>query len=239
MENSISYPTDLTDPEWELLAPLIPPARPGGRPRRQNMRAIINAILYVLRGGIPWRLLPHDLPKWKTVYDYFWKWRRAGTWEEINGHLRERVRVAAGRPAQPTAAILDSQTVKTTHAGGPRGYDGGKKLRGRKRHVLVDTLGLVLKAFVHEADVRDPDAAPGLVAWASQHLPTVRHLWVDMIYRGWFVEWVKDQLQWTVEVVKRPSRWRWYPPGVEPVRYPLSPCSREGGWWSALSAGWE
>jgi putative transposase len=169
MGSSTAYPTDLTNAEWEVLAPLIPPALPGGRPRRQDMRAIVNGMLYVLRGGIPWRLLPHDLPKWKTVYDYFWKWRRAGTWEEINGHWRERVRVAAGRQALPTAAILDTQTVKTAHAGGPRGYDGGKKLKGRKRHLLVDTLGLVLKAFVHEADVRDPDAAPALIAWASLH----------------------------------------------------------------------
>src|SRR4051795_8505498 len=121
MGNSTSYPTDLTDAEWEILAPLIPSALPGGRPRRQNMRAIVNAMLYVLRGGISWRMLPHDLPKWKTVYDYFWKWRRVGLWEEINGRLRERVRLAAGRHAQPTAAILDSQTVKTAHPGGPRG----------------------------------------------------------------------------------------------------------------------
>jgi transposase len=184
------------------------------------MRAVVNALLYVLRGGIAWRLLPHDLPKWKTVYDYFWKWRRAGFWEEINGHLGERVRLAAGRPAQPTAAILDSQTVKTTHPGGPRGYDGGKKVKGRQRHALVDTLGLVLKVFVHEAAPRAPDAAPGLVAWAHKYLPTVRHLWVDMIYRGPFVDWVQATRQWTMEVVKRPSRWRWYPPGVEPGARP-------------------
>jgi putative transposase len=174
----------------------------------------------VLRGGIAWRLLPHDVPKGKTVYDYCWKWRRAGPWEEINGRLRQRVRTAAGGQAQPTAAILDSQTGKTTHSGGPRGDDGGQKGKGRKRHLLVDTLGLVLKAFVQEADGREPDAAPALVAGARLPWPTGRPLWVDRISRGWFVEWVQDQRQRTVEVVKRPSRWRWYPPGVEPVARP-------------------
>jgi putative transposase len=220
MGSSTAYPTDLTEAEWAILAPLLPPAQPGGRPRQQNMRAVVNAMLYVLRGGIPWRLLPHDLPKWKTVYDYFWKWRRAGTWEEINCTLRERVRVAAGRQAQPTAAILDRQTVKTTQPGGPRGYDGGKKLSGRKRHLLVDTLGSLLKVFVQEADLRDPAAAPALLAWAGQHLPTLHHLWVDMAYRGEFVHWIKQHMKWSIAVVQRPSRWRWYPPGVEPVVLP-------------------
>jgi transposase len=195
-------------------------AKPGGRPRKQNLRSIVDAILYVLRGGIAWRLLPIDFPKWKTVYDYFWKWRSAGVWEQVNAALRERVRTQAGRHAQPSAAILDSQTVKTTHRGGPRGYDGGKKISGRKRHLLVDTMGLVLKAFVHEADLRDPDAAPALVGWASHHLPTLRHVWVDMGYRGAFLDWVKATAQWSIEVVKRPSRWGWYPMDVEPPPMP-------------------
>jgi putative transposase len=154
------------------------------------------------------------------VYDYFWTWRRAGTWEEINGHLRERGRVAAGRQAQPTAAILDSQSVKTAHGGGPRGYDGGQKLSGRKRHILVDTWGLRRKVFVQEADLRDPVAAPALMVWAAQFLPTLHHLWVDMGYRGAFVHGIKQTVKWTIEVVQRPSRWRWYPPGVEPVALP-------------------
>jgi putative transposase len=130
MGNSLSYPTDWTEAEWEILAPLLPPALPGGRPRRQNRRAIVNAMLYVLRGGISWRMLPPDLPKGKIVYDYFWKWRRAGAWEESNGCLRERVRVMAGRQAQPTAAILDSQTVKTTPPGARVATRAARKGRG-------------------------------------------------------------------------------------------------------------
>jgi putative transposase len=135
------YSSDLTDAEWGQLAPLIPPAKPGGRPRTIDTREVVNAIFSLLRSGWAWRLLPHDFPCWQTVYDYFRKWRKAGLWEQIHTYLRAQVRVSAAREADPSAAILDSQTVKTTERGGPHGYDGGKKLNGRKRHLLVDTTG--------------------------------------------------------------------------------------------------
>ena len=133
------YASDLSDQEWAILEPLIPPAKSGGRPRSVEMRQILNGIFYLLRSGCAWRLLPHDYPAWSTVYDYFRKWRNEGVWERLVMTLRERLRVQAGRKATPSAAIIDSQSVKTTERGGLHGYDGGKKLSGRKRHLLVDT----------------------------------------------------------------------------------------------------
>jgi transposase len=143
------YPSDLSDQEWEILAPLIPPAKPGGRRRKWPMRKILNAAFYLLRSGCQWRMLPREFPPWSTVHHYFRLWRLDGTWEKINAVLRERLRVREGRNPQPSAGILDTQSVKTTSVGGVRGYDGAKKLSGRKRHLLVDTLGMVLKARVH------------------------------------------------------------------------------------------
>jgi putative transposase len=215
-----TYPTDLSDAEWAILAPLIPPAKPGGRPRTTDMREVLNAIFYLLRSGGAGRLLPREFPAWQTVYDYFRQWRNAGLWEQLHTRLREHVRRQSGRRATPSAAIIDSQSVKTTDRGGVHGYDGAKKVNGRKRHLLVDTLGLVLKAKVHAADIADRDGARLLLEPVVGVFTRLRHLWVDMGYRGQVLGWISTHLGWRVEVVKKPSRWGRYPIDVEPPPMP-------------------
>jgi len=157
--NSKPYPSDLTDAQWDILGAWIPPALPGGRPRKTDMRAVVNAIFYLTREGCSWRALPHDFPPWKTVYNYFEAWKRDGTWDQFLTALRRRVRRKAGRDPDPRVACIDSQSVKTALGGDDVGTDGGKKVRGRKRHIAVDTMGLLLAVVVTAANVNDARAA--------------------------------------------------------------------------------
>src|SRR5262245_17521064 len=203
-----TYPTDLTDEPWQILRKLLPQASRRGAPRTVGRRAVVDAILYVLRSGCAWRLLPREFPNWKTVYGIFRSWRDDGTWRRIHDALRDKLRRREGRKTSPSAAIIDSQTVKTTEVGGPRGYDAAKKVNGRKRHLVVDTLGLILAVVVHAANVQDYDGAGlvlGLLGRLKARFRRLKVIFADSAYgRNHLPQAVEEAFGWLLQTVLRP-----------------------------------
>jgi transposase len=198
------YPACLTDAEWTLVADLFEVAGPG-KPPKYPRRRIVNACCYVVRSGCAWRMLPKDFPPWQTVYAHFRRWTRKGRFEKMHDRLRAMWREREKRDVNPTAAIIDSQSVKTSPQGGPKGFDAGKKVKGRKRHLVVDTLGLLLAVLIHPADVQDRDGAAPVVTRAIAKYPTVKKLYTDSGYSGRCADDLRVRHNLDVEVVRRPS----------------------------------
>jgi putative transposase len=211
------YPSDLADEEWLLIAPLVAQAAGPGRPRTVDIREVVNAILYLNKSGCQWEMLPHDFPDYRHVNYYYLEWTRNGIWDQVMDMLRGLVRTVAGKQEEPTAAIIDSQSVKTTSSGEARGYDVGKQVKGRKRHVAVDTLGCLLLVLVTRASLQDRDGGLDLCTDMQLLFGTIAKVWADGAYAGDLVEYVRRFCRFALEIVKRPKEQRGFQ--VQPKRW--------------------